>query len=62
MPSSPRPDVLEGGLAGYVETAQKLLKDSAEGVNPFSGFQPQIPAGEKLQVKSLLEGWWGLTS
>ncbi|CAM9758369.1 unnamed protein product, partial [Choristocarpus tenellus] len=29
--------------------ARRLLKESAEGVNPFEGFTPEIPDGEVLE-------------
>ena len=37
-----------GGLAGYVQSARKLLKDSALGVNPYEGFTPSVPVGETI--------------
>ncbi|KAG5181643.1 nucleotide-diphospho-sugar transferase [Tribonema minus] len=30
-----------GGLAAYVSKARRLLRDSAEGVNPFEGYTPE---------------------
>jgi hypothetical protein len=42
---------LPGGIRTYVETAKGLLKDSGAGVNPFEGFTPEVPAGEKLTVE-----------
>jgi len=41
---------LPGGIQTYVETARTLLKDSAEGKNPFEGFSPEVPQGEKLVI------------
>mmetsp|Transcript_66535 Transcript_66535/g.138695 ORF Transcript_66535/g.138695 Transcript_66535/m.138695 type:complete len:666 (-) Transcript_66535:380-2377(-) len=43
---------LPGGLTAYINTARKLLKDSAEGVNPFEGFVPSVPIGAKPEVGS----------
>lgn len=37
-----------GGLLNYIQRARKLLVDSLNGVNPFSGYIPAIPAGEVL--------------
>lgn len=34
-----------GGIAAYVKNAKKLLRDSKEGVNPFDGWTPSVPAG-----------------
>eukprot|EP00953_Heterococcus_sp_UTEX-ZZ885_P032058 16769-Heterococcus_DN1.PRE.2 len=31
-----------GGLTAYITKARKLLKDSAEGVNPFDGYTPEL--------------------
>eukprot|EP01059_Diplonema_ambulator_P007075 TRINITY_DN16608_c0_g1_i1.p1 TRINITY_DN16608_c0_g1~~TRINITY_DN16608_c0_g1_i1.p1 ORF type:complete len:596 (+),score=160.96 TRINITY_DN16608_c0_g1_i1:48-1790(+) len=41
-----------GGLAAYVGNAKRLLKDSAEGVNPFEGFVPEVPEGLVLEYGS----------
>lgn len=32
----------------YVENAKKLLKASMEGLNPYAGFTPSVPSGERL--------------
>ncbi|CAN0177881.1 unnamed protein product, partial [Discosporangium mesarthrocarpum] len=37
-----------GGIATYVTKARRLLKEAADGVNPFEGFVPKIPDGEVL--------------
>ena len=37
-----------GGLVSYCTKAKKLLKDSADGVNPFDQYEAQIPDGEFL--------------
>eukprot|EP00897_Mesotaenium_endlicherianum_P001660 jgi/Mesen1/1521/ME001323S00374 len=37
-----------GGLAAYIQNARQLLADSREGKNPFEGYTPSVPAGEKL--------------
>mmetsp|Transcript_5001 Transcript_5001/g.7584 ORF Transcript_5001/g.7584 Transcript_5001/m.7584 type:complete len:706 (+) Transcript_5001:201-2318(+) len=37
-----------GGLAAYLTKAKALLKESAEGVNPFSEFEASVPEGESL--------------
>eukprot|EP00947_MAST-08B_sp_MAST-8B-sp1_P000653 g653.t1 len=41
-----------GGLKAYVERARALLESSAKGLNPFEGFVPAVPAGERLVVDS----------
>jgi len=38
-----------GGLTSYLEKSRKLLKDSLVGVNPFEGWIPRVPAGERLK-------------
>lgn len=42
------------GIRVYIKNAKKLLRESNEGVNPFKGFKPQVPVGEKLQVGTQL--------
>mmetsp|Transcript_17032 Transcript_17032/g.40134 ORF Transcript_17032/g.40134 Transcript_17032/m.40134 type:complete len:712 (+) Transcript_17032:92-2227(+) len=37
-----------GGLAAYLTKAQHLLKESADGVNPFANFEAKVPEGESL--------------
>lgn len=37
-----------GGLAAYIAKAKVLLKESADGVNPFSDFEALVPEGESL--------------
>ena len=37
-----------GGLATYLSKAKVLLKESAEGVNPFSEYEALVPEGESL--------------
>ncbi|KAJ7959183.1 UDP-sugar pyrophosphorylase [Quillaja saponaria] len=37
-----------GGLASYIKTARELLADSKDGKNPFDGFTPSVPTGERL--------------
>ncbi|KAG6542802.1 hypothetical protein Mapa_015706 [Marchantia paleacea] len=37
-----------GGLAAYIRNARKLLADSKAGKNPFTGYVPSVPNGEKL--------------
>lgn len=37
-----------GGVAAYLKKAKILLKESAEGVNPFSDFEASVPEGECL--------------
>lgn len=37
-----------GGLKAYIANARQLLSDSKEGKNPFSGWTPSVPSGEKL--------------
>ncbi|KAB2083159.1 hypothetical protein ES319_A05G246600v1 [Gossypium barbadense] len=37
-----------GGLASYVKNAKELLADSKEGKNPYDGFTPSVPTGDKV--------------
>jgi UDP-sugar pyrophosphorylase len=37
-----------GGIAAYVSKARALLKESADGVNPFEDFEAVVPEGETL--------------
>lgn len=37
-----------GGLAAYITKARSLLKESAEGSNPFAEYSASIPSGEYL--------------
>jgi UDP-sugar pyrophosphorylase len=37
-----------GGLMAYINKAKVLLKESADGVNPFSDFEASVPQGEIL--------------
>lgn len=37
-----------GGIKEYVEKARKMLKDKLVGANPFEGYVPHVPLGEKL--------------
>ena len=37
-----------GGLSAYLSKAKILLKESADGVNPFTDFEAQVPEGESL--------------
>eukprot|EP00978_Attheya_sp_CCMP212_P035365 scaffold153556_cov45-Attheya_sp.AAC.3 len=41
-----------GGLVAYLSKAKKLLKESAEGTNPFSDFEASVPKGESLAFDS----------
>jgi len=41
-----------GGLPKYLEKAKILLKESADGVNPFSEFTASVPTGESLMFNS----------
>jgi UDP-sugar pyrophosphorylase len=36
-----------GGLGQYVSNAVRLLRESNEGKNPFDGFVPSVPSGER---------------
>jgi UDP-sugar pyrophosphorylase len=38
-----------GGLAAYLSKAKTLLKESADGINPFSEFEALVPEGELLR-------------
>lgn len=42
------------GMLTYVTNAKKLLHDSQAGVNPFKGFVPEVPVGERLQIGTQL--------
>jgi len=37
-----------GGLASYLSKARTLLKESAEGINPFEDYEAVVPEGESL--------------
>lgn len=37
-----------GGLTAYLSKARKLLKESADGVNPFEEYEAVVPEGESL--------------
>lgn len=51
-----------GGLNAYLTKARKLLKQSAEGTNPFSEFEASIPSGESLSYDSPTpDGHTGMT-
>jgi len=39
-----------GGLQSYIVNAKKLLLESKTGVNPYEGYTPSVPAGERLQT------------
>mmetsp|Transcript_7725 Transcript_7725/g.7297 ORF Transcript_7725/g.7297 Transcript_7725/m.7297 type:complete len:726 (-) Transcript_7725:264-2441(-) len=41
-----------GGLAAYLGKAKVLLKESADGSNPFSDFESSVPEGESLSYDS----------
>ena len=41
-----------GGLESYIANAKKLLAESAKGANPYEGFTPKVPAGERLTFGS----------
>lgn len=41
-----------GGLKAYLSKARNLLKESADGTNPFSDFEASIPSGESLSYDS----------
>ncbi|KAH7650318.1 secreted UDP-N-acetylglucosamine pyrophosphorylase family [Cryptosporidium bovis] len=41
-----------GGLAGYIDRAKKLLRESKEGVNPREGCYPEVPDTLELKVGS----------
>ena len=32
-----------GGVVEYVRKAKKLIQDSAQGVNPFDGYEAKVP-------------------
>jgi len=41
-----------GGLISYIENARNLLKDTLLGINPFDGWIPRVPKGERLEFGS----------
>ena len=41
-----------GGLAGYIGNAIKLLENSRKGVNPLDGWDPHVPAGAAFELGS----------
>lgn len=41
-----------GGLTAYLAKARILLKESADGTNPFSEFTASVPSGESLSYDS----------
>lgn len=41
-----------GGLPAYLGKAKVLLKESADGSNPFTDFESSVPAGESLSYDS----------
>lgn len=41
-----------GGLSAYLSKARVLLKESADGTNPFTEFEASIPTGESLSYDS----------
>lgn len=41
-----------GGIATYVKNSRRLLRESAESVNPFQGMTPEVPDGLKLDFGS----------
>ncbi|GJP47658.1 hypothetical protein CLOM_g6836 [Closterium sp. NIES-68] len=38
-----------GGLPRYIANARQLLAESRDGVNPFEGFTPAVPSGERIK-------------
>ena len=42
-----------GGLTAYLGKARVLLKESADGTNPFSDFEASVPEGENLVYDTL---------
>lgn len=40
----------DGGLAGYIANAKKLLEDSRKGVNPLDGWEPSVPEGKLFEL------------
>ena len=41
-----------GGLAGYISNARKLLENSKNGVNPLDGWEPNVPEGQAFELGS----------
>lgn len=41
-----------GGLSAYVANARRLLDASRRGENPYEGFTPRVPDGQKLEFAS----------
>lgn len=51
-----------GGLTSYLSKAKILLKESAEGTNPFSDFVASVPVGESLTYgEEMADGHTGMT-
>ena len=51
-----------GGLTAYLGKARVLLKESADGTNPFSDFEASVPEGENLVYDTLEpDGHTGMT-
>jgi len=44
-----------GGLPAYLSKARALLKESADGTNPFADFSASVPSGESLSYDSPVE-------
>ena len=40
-----------GGLPAYLSKAKTLLKESADGTNPFEEFEASVPEGESLSFE-----------
>lgn len=41
-----------GGLSAYVANARRLLAESQAGHNPYAGFVPKVPSGQRLSLGS----------
>lgn len=41
-----------GGLRTYVRNARKLLSASRSGENPYAGYVPKVPSGQRLETAS----------
>lgn len=41
-----------GGIKGYCDRARKLLEDSRSGANPYEGYLPTVPVGQRLETQT----------
>jgi UDP-sugar pyrophosphorylase len=41
-----------GGIKGYCDRARALLEDSRSGANPYEGYKPMVPVGQRLETQT----------